>query len=221
MKNNIIEFIKSPNFNKKLGKSWYINANVNLKLIHIQGNLTNQITLNEVALICSILSPANSWFRNLEDTKNLLNWVFNYNLSEDKKPKFTTYGNNVLKAVKFLEDRKQFRFLNGHLNIYQVYDRFTSNWIENNMRALKTYNFYIHLRNPHYLNEAGKFFTIDRHMLKIAGLDKKSVTKKQYLELQSIYFEVFKELEFKCLFHEFQAILWANYVFINKGILHY
>jgi hypothetical protein len=221
MKNNILQFINKIYFDKNLGKSWYKNANLDLQLILIDLNLLNTISINDVSLICSILSPANSWQKNVIDTKNLLKYYFYGSKLGETMPKFSTYGNNVLKALKYLKERNEFRFLNSHVDLYQTNDRFTSVWVKNNMKALKTYNFYIHLRNPDYLNTDGLYFTIDRHMLKIAGIDSKAITPKQYKVLQRIYFEVFKELEFECLFHEFQAVLWCNYVFINKGILHY
>jgi hypothetical protein len=221
MKNNIIQFVNNTHFDKNLGKNWYKSANKDLQSILIDLNLLNTISINDVSLICSILSPANSWQKNLSDTKNLLKYYFVDSKLEKTVPKFSTYGNNVSKALKYLKERNDFRFLNSHVDLYQTNDRFTSIWVKNNMKALKTYNFYVHLKNPDYLNNEGLYFTIDRHMLKIAGIESKSITSKQYKVLQSIYFEVFQELKFDCLFHEFQAVLWCNYVFINKGILHY
>lgn len=221
MKNSIIHFVNSTNFDKNLGKNWYKNANLDLQLILVDLNLLHTISINDISLICSILSPANSWQKNIIDTKNLLKYFFVGSKLGETIPKFSTYGKNVLKALKYLKERNEFRLLNSHLDLYQVNKKFTSAWTKSHMQALKTYNFYVHLKNPSYLNEQGLYFTIDRHMLTIAGVNSKSITPKQYKVLQSIYFEVFKELEFDCLFHEFQAVLWANYVFINKGILHY
>jgi hypothetical protein len=171
-------------------------------------------------LVCSILSPANRWERNLNDTKNLVDWYFG-GLLESAKPKFSTYGSNVIKAINYLSTRALFRFENQYLDLYQINQRFTNYWVDANMRTPKTFNFYVHLKNPYYSNKAGEFFTIDRHMLKIAGINSKSITPLQYKNLQAIYFEVFQSTQLKCTFHQFQAILWANYVFSHTGILHY
>jgi hypothetical protein len=219
--NNINTFVKDKNFDQNLGRTWYINAFNDLKEIMADLKIENHITIKEVALICSILSPANRWETNLSDTKNLLSWYFVDDFKESKKPTFYTYGSNVLKCVKFLEERHLHRFLYSHHNIENVYFEFSQFWAYSNMKAPKTRNFYLNLRNPFFLNSLGEYFTIDRHMLKIAGLDVLSLTGKQYDLLKTYYFDVFKSSKLDCKFHEFQAILWANYVFIKRGVLHY
>lgn len=220
-KKNILNFINSPKFDRAIGKNWYEFANSDLIDILYKLNLDKYITIYEVCLICSILSPANKWRTNLEDTYNILNWYFRDKLDIDKKPVFYTYGNNINKSLTYLKDRINFRLLNPHLDTHQVYRNFTEVWVNNNMKTQKTYNFYKNLCNPKYIDIDGKYFTIDRHMLKISGINKPSLTIKQYNELKKIFFEVYKESKIECLFHEFQAILWSNYIYLNKGILHY
>lgn len=219
VKNNIIAFINLPNFDKNLGKTWYKNANFDLVNILAELNLSTKLNINEISLICSILSPANSWEKNLSDTKNLLNWFFFGRLNGETLPKFSTYGQNVKKALEFLNARSNYRLKNPHLDTYQVSKEFSSNWGNTNMKAQKTLNFWYNLRNPHYKEPL--FFTIDRHMLKIAGIEKQSLTVKQYKELQTVYLDCWLNCGIDCLFHEFQAILWANYVFLKRGIIHY
>lgn len=220
-KQNIENFINSTNFNPTLGKNWYTMANQDNRQLINELNLNTKITIYDICLICSILSPANKWETNLLDTKNLLTWFFVDKLDLSKKPSFFTYGQNVNKAKEYLIARSNFRLINDHLDSYQVWRNFGSEWVKNNMKAQKTLNFFYNLSNPDYLNSEGIYFTIDRHMLKIAGIDKQSITIKQYNELKNIFFEVYKESKIECLFHEFQAILWANYVYIKRGILHY
>lgn len=218
---NITNFISNKNFDPNLGRTWYINAFNDLKEIMTDLKIDKHITVKEVALICSILSPANRWETNLSDTKNLLSWYFIDDFKESKKPKFMTYNLNVFKAIKFLKDRHLHRFLYSHHNIENIYNEFSQLWALSNMKAPKTRNFYLNLRNPFFLNSLGEYFTIDRHMLKIAGLDILSLTGKQYDLLKAYYFEVFNSSNLDCKFHDFQAILWANYVFIKRGVLHY
>lgn len=218
-KQNILKFINTPSFNKNLGENWYKQANQDLRQILVELGLFDRLHISEISLICSILSPSNRWETNLLDTKNLLNWFFFDRMKNEELPKFFTYGQNVKKALGYLNQRSNFRLINSHLDTYQVNIRFTLEWGNNNMKALKTFNFWKNLSNPNYSKP--EFFTIDRHMLKIAGVEKQSLTPKQYKELQSVYLEVWNESRLECLFHEFQSILWANYVFLKRGIIHY
>lgn len=219
VKNNIEQFISLPNFNKVLGKNWYQLANQDLNNILVELNLRTKLNINEISLICSVLSPSNSWEKNLIDTKNLLQWFFFGRLQGNNLPKFSTYGKNVTKAKRFLIERSNFRLTNPHLDTFQVSKEFSTVWGNANMQAQKTLNFWYNLKNPLYTEPL--FFTIDRHMLKIAGIEKQSLTVKQYKELQTVYLECWLNCGFDCLFHEFQAILWANYVFLKRGIIHY
>lgn len=218
-KQNIENFIKSTNFNPTLGKNWYVLANQDLNQILVDLNLRTKLTINEISLICSILSPANKWESNLKDCKNVLHWFFFGRLNGEELQKCSTYGQNVKKALEFLNERSKFRLLNPHLDTFQVSKSFSTHWGNNNMKALKTFNFWYNLKNPYYSEPL--FFTIDRHMLKIAGIEKNQITPKQYKELSLIYLETWLNSGIDCLFHEFQAILWANYVFLKRGIMHY
>jgi len=215
LKDNILKFINNPNFDFDLGKNWYHNAHKDLNIILNDLNLNAKINIYDISLICSILSPANSWENNLNDTRYLLNHFFN-GIKTDYK--FRTYNQNVLKAYKYLSERKEFRFINGYKDLYQTSMDFGVNWINTNMRAKKTFNFYHNLCNPYY---AGVYFTIDRHMLKILGIETKQISHKQYEVYKDIFLEVLNELNVNLIPSQFQAVLWSNYVFINKGIIHY
>jgi len=215
LKNNIINFINQESFDFELGKNWYISANKDLYKIIDQLNLSHKINIYDASLICSILSPANSWNNNIKDTYNVLNHFFN---NIETLTKYTTYGQNVFKAFKYLKERKEYRLFNTHKDLYQVTMDFSVNWVVNNMKAKKTFNFYINLSNPYYNSP---HFTIDRHMLKILGIESKQITSKQYDVYKDLFLSVLKELNIDLIPSQFQAVLWCNYVYLNKGILHY
>jgi len=215
LKNNIINFINNPSFNFELGKNWYINANKDLYKIINDLNLNHKINIYDASLICSILSPANSWKNNIKDTYNVLNHFFN---NIEPADKYTTYGQNVFKAFKYLKERKEYRLFNAQYDLYQTTMNFSTNWINKNMKAKKTFNFYHNLSNPFF---GGDYFTIDRHMLKILGIESKQVTSKQYDVYKDLFLSVLNELKINLIPSQFQAVLWCNYVYLNKGILHY
>ena len=224
IKENILSFINSPNFDTNLGKNWYQNAQSDLREILAELGLTERLFIGEIALICSILSPSNRWETNLKDTKSVLENHF----CKGTNGTFYTYGPNVAKANKFLSERAEYRVKNSHKTVFGVFNDFSRNWAETNMKAPKTYNFYHNLTNPFYY---GNFFTIDRHMLKVAGLEVLSLKGKQYDILKTWFIQVMKSdkrfFDTDKLSSEsfrpcqFQSVLWANYVFIKRGILHY
>ena len=215
LKNNITNFINNPNFDYNLGKNWYVSANKDLYKIINELNLNHKINIYDASLICSILSPANSWQNNIKDTYNVLNHFFN---NKEPLDNYRTYGSNVFKTFKYLKDRKEYRLFNAQYDLYQTSMNFGINWIDTNMKAKKTFNFYHNLSNPYY---NGDYFTIDRHMLKILGIESKQITPKQYEVYKTIFLDVLNELNIDLIPSQFQAVLWCNYVYLNKGILHY
>jgi hypothetical protein len=206
IKNNIINFINNPNFDKNIGLKWYANAKKDINNILLKNR--SDLHINEACLLVSILSPANKWHTNLKDFENLISF-------DSHLKKYFTYRKNVQKAFNYIQFRDILKEKGQSLG--GIVGTSFDNWINDNMKTLKTYNFTFNLIN----SDDNNYFTIDRHMIKICGLTNKIITKKQYLNLQSIFLEVYKEQNFSCGFANFQAVLWCNYVFINKGILHY
>lgn len=209
---NLDGFISHPNFNWSVGKNWYLDAIKQAIRIEENSKSAGRLNSREIALLVSILSPANRWERNLIDLENLLNYYFSTRYLYGESPNFTTYSSNVNKALDLLKNRSKFEVLD------RWYGSGLKNWIQNNMKAPKTYNFFKNLVDQ----SNNRYFTIDRHMLKIAGFETKEISKKQYQVIQSIYFDYWETLENLDLsFPQFQAVLWANYVYLKQGILHY
>jgi len=210
---NIENFINSENFNINFGVNWYSFARKELldELQKVYMPIQWHFSESEILLFASILSPANRWDKNIEDVINFIKW-YHANFDESCKPKFCTYGQNVNKCIDLIQTRDKYKILN------QWYVKGLIVWINTNMKAHKTLNFFKHLDNP----KDSKWFTIDRHMLKISGIESLSITPKQYILLQEIYLEAFESMKDKFKYSsEFQSILWSNFVYQRHGILHY
>lgn len=206
IKNSIISFFESETFKKDLGKNWYAEARFDINQIIINAPFTDQhISLKIAAICCSILSPANKWKNNLWDLHFLFKQFY---LNENLDYKFTTYGANVTKAKNVLKAYQLGQSMDSIL--FEYLGKKTS---------LKTFNFAQSILN----DKSDSLFTIDRHMLTIAGLDK-VITYKQYFELKEIYFECFLLYRYKIdkdiSFVNFQAVLWCNLVLTKHGITH-
>src|SRR5687767_1063386 len=86
------------------GQNWYIEAH-NFAFILSQ---TYQINLDKVCAVISALSPAVSWDQNKKDAKALCQ-LFDLNLHNEnvyQYHNFSTYGQNVQKAVNILNSDK-------------------------------------------------------------------------------------------------------------------
>lgn len=186
---------------------WYVNASNDiflLKDIFFESYSIN-IPYPLFCAVVSILSPASKWEQNLRDTNNLFKEVL---IGDDFN--YTTYSSNVVKARNLLNDY-YYKGLNT-FDIDSIYFKET---------GLKTKYFY------HALNAIGESdnIVIDRHMLKIFGINKDSLTVKQYKFVNKAIFKAFKES--KVLVDRFgyisklQAFLWQSYVYYQYKIIHY
>lgn len=179
-------------------ENWYSNAQNDLwnivSLFDIYG-----INYQQAAAICSALSPANSWQRNLIDLQQVL-----FEVCEGKTGfNYTTYGANVAKARELAALRDP-----------------TFEELIKYFKAEKTKDFFLCLLNPDH-QEA---FVIDRHMFTIAGIEAKGgATAKQYKFVAQCYKEVWEELNLPSRFSlaEFQAWLWCAYQHYFKQVRHY
>jgi hypothetical protein len=198
--------------------SWYIEANRDLS--HIKTLIEDKYRVNVpfwlVALLCSVLSPANKWDTNKKDILSLFDRYF----IESSNPSFFTYGANVVKGLAILEDylnsyRPELKSLNNYLEgLNQEY------YVKKYLKTPKVYDFF------YSLLLSKKHFVIDRHMMTIAGIDSKGKfpTKKQYEFLRDCFLEVYQTENLDSRFKSksfFQAWLWVCYQYNFKGISHY
>lgn len=161
------------------GHEWYENAHRTIK------NYSEDLRVDQqtFSAVVSILSPFNPWERNIDDASKLI-FAVQYEPDTLDKLTFTTFKNNVNKAVKFIRNEVSLK----------------------PKGAMKTYSFAKNLLlNPNYV-------TIDSHMLKYVDLERdfgtKSLTDKTY----SAYADVFKKVSKKYLIHgyQLQASLWLH-----------
>lgn len=96
---------------------------------------------------------------------------------------YSTFGNNVKKAYKILH-------CNNIIEVVKL------------LNARKTTAFFYNIYNPN-----SNKVTIDVWALRVASVDKQSLTPKQYDALQDVYIEVANELELKP--YELQAMTWG------------
>lgn len=137
-----------------------------------------------VAEVVSILSPAQLWENNVAEAHKLL-FSLKYEPEQIEKLTFTTYRSNVEKAIR-------------------VYNK--EQVLNDEKSGFKTYSFAKNL-----LLDSSRV-TIDRHMLKIADIEKllnvKSLTKKAYGEFEEAIQKVAKKYSLKG--YELQAMLWLK-----------
>jgi hypothetical protein len=154
MKNLALLFERSD----KSGMHWYYSANEFCKKVSEQYSLP----IETVCAVVSSLSPGTNWEQNKKDSVNLIESFY----GNDRKFKFTTYGQNVLKAYKILEQKaKPETFFNLKT-------------------GAKTFNFFFNLWQP----ENPEFVTIDRHASTIAtGESYTGLTQKQYKNIATHY----------------------------------
>jgi hypothetical protein len=164
----------------KSGMYWYNDANIFACRVAEKYNLS----LPVVSAVLSALSPGTNWEQNKKDTINLIEAA----QGNKREFKFTTYGQNVIKAYRILDEKASpetfFSLKTG----------------------AKTFNFFYNVWQP----ENPEFVTIDRHAYVIAtGLDYSGLTPKQYSEVATHYKKAAAKLN--VLPSQLQAILWTDY----------
>jgi len=135
----------------------------------------------ELSIVCGViaaLSPRNKWNRNIEDTISILR--------KGDKATVATFGANKRKALKILES-------DGSREA-----------IETILNGRKTVSFFTNILFP-FKNDR---VTIDVWAIRAAGVDKKSVTKKQYSIIEGCYRKIAHEKGI--LAHQLQAIIWCT-----------
>ena len=181
MKNLQRIFERTDDTSKAEGLEWYQQAHEFCKQVSLKYN----VELPKVCGILSALSPATNWEANKRDCINLIKVNGN---AYSKQFKFTTYGQNVLKAQDI------FRSVINPDNAF------------NPKTGAKTYNFYHNVLHP--TNET--YVTIDRHAYTIATNNVyKHLTPKQYGIVADHYRRSADKV--KLLPNQLQAILWVSY----------
>ena len=127
--------------NKTEGLNWYTEGHMFCKGLAD----THKLPLEVVCGVLSALSPGTNWERNKLETITLIKGA---RLNKGGF-KFTTYGQNVIKAAEILE---------GIRNPYKAFSMLT---------GAKTYNFFYNLLEPSNPN----YLTVDRHAYRIATDD--------------------------------------------------
>lgn len=164
----------------KSGLNWYDDAHNFCKNVSEKYNLP----MDKVCAVVSSLSPGTNWEQNKKDTINLIESM-NGNRAQFK---FTTYGQNVIKA---------YRILDGYIKPVDAFNVTT---------GPKTFNFFRNILDPTDSN----FVTIDRHAFRIAtGKEYKSLTAKQYREVAAHYIKAAKKLDITPA--QLQAVLWVDF----------
>ena len=167
--------------NIEAGLSWYAKARANAREIAEE----NGRTLEEIADVISILSPFNRWHSNL-DQASALTFAHTFAPDEDKlaeavsKIPFTTFENNVVKALARLEGAKVLT-----------------------PQSPKTYNFAQNIRGNLEL------VTIDRWMLRAINYPASQLTPKEYKEIEAIFQDYARtRTDYKPA--QLQAIIWET-----------
>lgn len=176
MKNLIYIFKKSD----KSGLNWYREAHD----FCVKVAEKYCLPLNKVCGVVSALSPGTNWEQNKKDSVNLIESF----LGSERKFKFTTYGQNVVKAFRILRETA------------------SPETFFNLKTGAKTYNFYFNILDP----ANGEYVTIDRHAYTIAtGETYKGLTPKTYRTIAAHYIASAKRLGI--LPSQLQAALWVDY----------
>ena len=143
------------------------------------------IEFDKVTAIKSALSPACNYETNKKDLIALIE--INQGIKR-KGYKFSTYGQNVIKAQKIFD---------GGLLPESAFNVKT---------GAKTYNFFYNMLLP----ESSEYVTIDRHAYRIAtGLEYGQITPKQYREIALHYTQSAHKIGI--LPNQLQAVLWVNF----------
>ena len=168
------------------GLSWYPIARE--KSLEISEKLG--VDFLKTAGVISALSPAVRWEINLKDAENLLFYLVN---DLDHIPTVSTYGNNVLKAIKIFEsDGKKETISNILLG----------------KSGFKTKNFFLNI-----IGEP-QAVTIDRHILSALNFKEKSLTKKRYYNLEKAFQRIANNKNYNPM--DLQAAIWVYYKRVNN-----
>jgi hypothetical protein len=162
----------------KSGQNWYIEAN------NFARELSKKydVSLIKVAAIISALSPSVSWKVNKIDAELLIK-AGKRNPTGSRK--FSTYGQNVVKAIDILRAKDS-----------EVEAMFRSN--------TKTQSFFYNIWQP----DNAEYVTIDRHMLRIIGHTGNFPHPAKYRELSKLFKDAAKHAGI--VPSTFQAILWQD-----------
>lgn len=195
LQNNLLKSYKSVSRQTiGSGLNWYKNAN---KFATYLSN-KHKVDFNKVCAVISALSPACNWVQNKKDAQNMIICFANDLNYQDFN--FSTYGQNVAKAWNILN--------------YKGFEKLEDVFFSLKTGA-KTYSFYLNILNPNDTNHV----TIDRHAIAIfegrKNSGSKSVTPKQYKNIESQYIETAKSLNI--IPSSFQAILWEHHVSIIRN----
>lgn len=176
MKNLALLFERSD----KSGLSWYAGANDFVNKVAANYSLP----VDRVAAVVSTLSPGTNWEQNKKDSINLIESMS----GNRRKFKFTTYGQNVVKAFRILDENA----------IPESYFSLKT--------GPKTLNFFYNLWQP----DNPDFVTIDRHAYTVAtGEQYIRLTVKQYRDVAEHYMRAAKRLDI--LPNQLQSTLWVDY----------
>jgi hypothetical protein len=159
----------------RTGLNWYVDANKFCREVSEK----HGIPLPNVCAIVSALSPGVEWSRNKQEALQLI---------RGKRSGFTTYGQNVIKAIKALT----------HPNPIELFSPKT---------GAKTYNFFMAILQP----ERSDTVVIDRHAFRVAtGKDYVGGLKPgQYRIIADHYIKAARKLGI--LPNQLQAVLWVWY----------
>lgn len=191
VKNIIDMFHLSLPREKNEGANWYLSAHKYAKELSIKYNKD----LFVVSGIIAALSPGITWEQNKIDAETFLR----HKKAKKKidKAYFSTYGPNVLKAVK----------------IYKATNLQDVHKILRGKVGFKTANFFVNIFCPNY----DKAVTVDRHAYKIANKNASgggvSLTAKKYRETKEAYLIAGKQLNVSAV--KLQAITWVAFRRIN------
>jgi hypothetical protein len=190
MQANILNLFNSATASQLAeGLNWYQSAHNHAVKLSEQYN----VSLSKVCGVISALSPATNWHKNIKDTEELL--------KGNSTHKFSTYGQNVLKAYKILNASLE-------MDIELFFNLKT---------GAKTFNFYKNILNPKCIN----YVTIDRHAYAIwvgsdTGSGAKAINLKLYREIAADYIAVAEQVGITPL--QLQAVTWVVYreQFVNE-----
>lgn len=165
--------------NIQSGANWYAQANRFCKdVAHEIG-----VDVDLVAKVVAILSPFNLWENNKMDAYKLL-FALKYERETVGLLTFTTFRNNVKKAIDLYDGKIDFELTDTNM---------------------KTYSFYKNLMLD------SNYVTIDRWMLRILDFEKyfgKTLTKKRYVQFAESFLYVAHKRNMHA--YELQAILWEQ-----------